>query len=225
MHLNLLVLQESDAAVLPEGIGIRRLSHHITQMFMALLPTVEINGSSKIVVSLGPRGQEDAFDNVLGVTHVFVEDFDFEHFLSLGRPGQDIRLLEALRGALLAIATSRGGNDVLVKLVDSTADAILNAGLQLLVPIGRLAKRSKDGKRNVTVFKLLNSDVGEAWYCEVTRQGSAKVERIWMHEVPGFIDRRDLFKSAELGEGTYRVKSRLGKVAFETQLHDCGGAE
>ncbi|WP_225209942.1 hypothetical protein [Xanthomonas bonasiae] len=150
MHLNLLVLQESDAAVLPEGICIRRLSHHITQMFMALLPTAEINGSSKIVVSLGPRGEEDAFDNVLGVTQVFVEDFDFEHFLSLGRPGQDIRLLEALRGALLAIATSRGGNDVLVKLVDSTADAILNAGLQLLVPIGRLAKRSKDGKRNVT---------------------------------------------------------------------------
>ncbi|MBN6148974.1 hypothetical protein JR065_01355 [Xanthomonas sp. AmX2] len=224
MHLNLLVLQESDAAVLPENGRIRRSSHHITQMFMALLPKMEINGSSKIVVSLGPRGNEAVFDNVLGVTNVFVEDFDFEHFLSLDRPGQDIRLLEELRGALVAIA-QRSGGDGLVKLVESTADSVLNAGFRLLIPIKRLAKRSKDGKRKVTVFKLLNSDVGEAWYCEVASQGDAKAERVWMHEVPGFIDRRELFKSAELGEGAYRVSNRLGHVAFEMPLRDPGGAE
>jgi len=224
MYLTLLVLQESEAAVVPQGACIRRLSHHITQMFMALLPKVQIGGASKIVVSLGPRGDAAVFDNVLGVTNIFVEDFDFAHFLALDRPSQDMRLLDALRGALVAIAARSGGNGEVVKLIDSTADAISNAGSQLLVPIKRLAKRSQDGQWNVAVFKLLRSDVGEGWYCEVASQGDAKAERVWMHEVPGFIDRRDLFKSAELGEGAYRVRNRLGHVAFEMQLRDPGGA-
>ncbi|WP_218171930.1 hypothetical protein [Pseudomonas yamanorum] len=89
MNLNILILQESDEAALNEGIRIRHLGHHITQIFMTLLPKVNINGSSKIVVSLGPRGDEDLFDNVLGVTNIFIEDFDLKHFLSLDRLSQD----------------------------------------------------------------------------------------------------------------------------------------
>ncbi len=80
MNLSMLILQESDAAALNESICIRHLGHHITQIFMTLLPKVNINGSSKIVVSLGPRGDEDVFDNVLGVTNIFIEDFDFKLF-------------------------------------------------------------------------------------------------------------------------------------------------
>lgn len=224
MYLTLLVLQGSDAAVVPQGARIRQLGHHITQMFMALLPKVEIGGSGKIVVSLGPRGDQAVFDNVLGVTNIFVEDFDFTHFSSLDRSSQDRRLLDALRGALVAIAARSDGNGEVVTLIDCTADAISNAGLQLLVPIKRLAKRSQDGQR-VAVFKLLRSDVGEGWYCEVASQGDAEAERVWMHEVPGFIDRRDLFKSAELGEGAYRVRDRLGHVTFQMRLRDPGGAE
>lgn len=107
MSLKILTLQESDEAALTMGVRIRHLSHHITQIFMELLPKIDINGSSKIVVSLGPRGDEDLFDNVLGSTNIFVERFDFKNFLSLSRLNQDIELLEELRRALIVIATKK----------------------------------------------------------------------------------------------------------------------
>ncbi|WP_218191614.1 hypothetical protein [Pseudomonas sp. ATCC PTA-122608] len=134
MSLNILILQESDEATLNEGIRIRHLGHHITQIFMTLSLKVNINGSSKIVVSLGPRGDEDLFDNVLGVTNIFIEDFDFKHFLSLDRLSQDKKMLETLRSALIDIATKKGNNETTVEIINSTADGVLDAHFQLETP-------------------------------------------------------------------------------------------
>lgn len=215
MNLNILILQESDEAALNEGIRIRHLGHHITQIFMTLLPKVNINGSSKIVVSLGPRGDEDLFDNVLGVTNIFIENFDFKHFLSLDRLSQNKKMLEILRSALIDIATKKGNNETTVEIINSTADGVLDAHFQLETPIKKLAKNSKDKKHRITVFRLLNAEVGESWYCDV--QGPTK-NKTWMHEIPSFIDRSDFFKNAELHENSYKVKNRLGNVAFELTI-------
>ncbi|KTC51302.1 hypothetical protein AO262_30755 [Pseudomonas fluorescens ABAC62] len=211
----MLTLQESNTAALTDGVRIRQMSHHITQIFMALLPKVVINGSSKIVVSLGPRGDEDIFDNVLGVTNIFVEHFDFKHFLSLNRSNQDKLLLEELRRALIVIAERKNPSNQAVDLINSTADATLKSNFKLDVPVKKLSKTSKNKKFKINVFKALNADVGEGWYCEI--QTSTK-DRVWMHELPGFIDRSDLFKNAELDESKYQVKSRLGKVVFEITI-------
>lgn len=212
MYLSILILQESDAAALNESICIRHLGHHITQIFMTLLPKVNINGSSKIVVSLGPCGDEDVFDNVSGVTNIFIEDFDFKLFLSLDRLNQDKKLLETLRNALIDIATKKGINEATVEVINSTADSVLETHFQLETSIKKLAKNSKDKKHKIAIFRLLNAEVGESWYCNV--QGPTK-NKTWMHEVPTFIDRSDFFKSAELHENNYKVKNRLGNVVFE----------
>jgi hypothetical protein len=129
MNLNLLTLQESDASALRDGVRVRQLSHHVTQIFMTLLPKVELNGSSKIVVSLGPRGDEDVFDNVLGVTNIFVENFDFKQFLSLNRRSQDEKLLETLRQSLTLIATKKEDNQAIVDVINSTAEGVLKTNL------------------------------------------------------------------------------------------------
>ncbi|WP_272918461.1 hypothetical protein [Delftia sp. CH05] len=39
-----------------------------------------------------------------------------------------------------------------------------------------------------------------------------------MSDVPGFIDRRDYFKTAEISGNSYIAKSRLGRVVFDTPL-------
>lgn len=215
MNLNILTLQESDASVLTEGVRIRQIGHHITQIFMTLLPKVEINGSSKIVVSLGPRGDEDLFDNVLGVTNIFIENFDFKQFFSLDRFNQDKQLLEKLRHALVAIAMRKESNHATVEIINSTAEAVLKMHFELETPIKKLSKTSKDKKHKINVYRLLNAKVGEGWYCE---EHSPTKNKIWMHEVPGFIDRSDLFKSAEINEHGYQIKNRLGKVVFEITL-------
>lgn len=212
MNLNMLILQESDASALTDGIQIRQMSHHITQIFMALLPKAEINGSSKIVVSLGPRGDEDLFDNVLGVTNIFVEDFDFKRFLSLDRFNQNKLLLETLRRALIVIAERKEPNPTATALINSTAEAVLETHFELDTPIKKLSKTSKDKKHKVNAFRTLNAEIGEGWYCEVHNSTRQKV---WMHELPGYIDRSELFKSAELNEGIYQVKNRFNKVVFE----------
>lgn len=218
MNLNMLVLQESDSMTLPGGVHIRQMAHHITQIFMVLLPKVDINGSSKIVIELGPRGDEDLFDNVLGVTNIFVEDFDFAGLLSLNRTDQDIKLLEELRRSLITIATRHGENKNVVEIINSTADAVLHSDFKLTTPIKNLSKTNSSKKQRINVFRLLSAEVGESWHCEVTSQQNNTKNEIHMNEVPSFIDRSDLFKSAEINEDTYRVKNRLGKVVFEMQL-------
>ncbi|OPA96781.1 hypothetical protein BFW87_10690 [Pseudomonas fluorescens] len=215
MNLNLLVLQESDASALTEGVRIRQLSHHITQIFMTLLPKIEINGSNKIVVSLGPRGEEDLFNNVLGVTNIFVETFDFKNFLTLDRLNQDTQLLEELRQALVAIAKKTEGSSAIVDVINSTSEAVLRANFELETPIKKLSKSSKNKKHKINVYRALNAAVGEAWYCE--EQSEVK-NKIWMHELPGFIDRSELFKVAEINETSYQIKNRMGKVVFEFPL-------
>ncbi|WDU62358.1 hypothetical protein LRS56_27020 [Pseudomonas poae] len=211
----MLTLQESDASALTDGVRIRQLSHHITQIFMTLLPKVKINGSSKIVVSLGPRADEDLFDNVLGVTNIFIENFDFKQFLSLDRPSQEKKLLEELRLALVAIAIRKESDNAAVEIINSTAEAVLKLQFELETPIKKLSKVSKDKKRKINIYRLLNAQVGEGWYCE---ENSPITNKIWMHELPSFIDRSDLFKNSEINEDAYQIKNRLGKVVFEIAL-------
>lgn len=182
---------------------------------MALLPKIEINGSSKIVVSLGPRGDEDLFDNVLGVTNIFVEHFDFKKLLTLDRFNQDKQLLEELRQALVAIATKKESNSKVVDVINSTAEAVLKTHFELETPIKKLSKSSKNKKHKINVYRILNAAVGEGWYCE---EQSEITNKIWMHELPGFIDRSDLFKSAEINETSYQIKNRMGKVVFEVSF-------
>lgn len=215
MSLKILTLQESDEAALTTGVRIRHLSHHITQIFMEFLPKIDINGSSKIVVSLGPRGDEDLFDNVLGSTNIFVESFDFKKFLSLNRRSQDIELLEELRRALIAIATKIESNDAIVEQINQTAEKVLKTNFQLETPVKKLSKTSKNKKHKINIFKVLNAEVGESWYCQ--DQFFPK-NKIWMHEPPGFIDRSDFFKTAELVENSYLIKNRLGKIVFELPI-------
>ena len=215
MSLKILTLQESDEAALTMGIRIRHLSHHITQIFMEFLPKIDINGSSKIVVSLGPRGDEDLFDNVLGSTNIFVESFDFKKFLSLNRRSQDIELLEELRRALIAIATKRESNDAIVEQINQTAEKVLKTNFQLETPVKKLSKTSKNKKHKINIFKVLNAEVGESWYCQ---DQIFPKNKIWMHELPGFIDRSDFFKTAELVENSYLIKNRLGKIVFELPI-------
>lgn len=218
MTLNMLVLQASDSITLPGGVHIRQMTHHITQMFMALLPRVDINGSSKVVVVLGPRGEQDLFDNVLGVTSIFIEDFDFDGFLSLDLASQDVKLLDALRGALIAVATRRGENENAVEAINSTADAVVQSDFQLVTLIKKLSKVDKNKKQKINAFRELNSRVGERWYCEVISQQNNERREADMNDVPGFIDRSELFKSAEVDGSAYRVKNRMGKVVFDIQL-------
>ncbi|MBD8095476.1 hypothetical protein IFT48_36345 [Pseudomonas fluorescens] len=212
MNLNLLTLQESDASVLIEGVHIRQFSHHITQIFMTLLPKIDINGSSKIVISLGPRNDEDLFDNVLGVTNIFMENFDFKKFTSLDRFNQDKLLLEQLRHALVVIATKKEKNSTIVDIINSTAEAVMNTHFELETLVKKLSKTSKNKQHKVNIYRVLNATVGEGWLCEVQNQIKKKT---WMHELPGFIDRSDLFKSAEINEQCYQIRNRLGNVVFE----------
>lgn len=215
MNLNLLTLQESDASALRDGVRVRQLSHHVTQIFMTLLSKVELNGSSKIVVSLGPRGDEDVFDNVLGVTNIFVENFDFKQFLSLNRRSQDEKLLETLRQSLTLIATKKEDNQAIVDVINSTAEGVLKTNFELETQIKKLSKTSKNKKSKMNVYRVLNAAVGEGWYCEELFPAHKKS---WMHELPGFIDRSDLFKTAEINDSAYKIKNRLGKVVFEIAL-------
>src|SRR5256885_11835663 len=96
-------------------------------------------------------------------------------------------LLELLRQCLMDIANRKGPNPQAVQAINAAADAVVQRQFQLTLPIKKLGKSSRDRKSRVEVFRRLDSEVGEAWYCEVTRAGQRTPQRLWMSDVPGFI--------------------------------------
>ena len=124
MKLNILTMENSEMAranIPPNVLPFRWLAHHVSEIFLMLLPKIDMNGSSKISVIFGQRGQEVAFDNVFGVTNYFIEDFDFKTFYSLSSHEQELTLLTELTKALLFIANRKEENKIISDLITATA--------------------------------------------------------------------------------------------------------
>ena len=78
MRFKILKIEASQAVKNQFEPPFRWMAHHVKEIYMEMLPDVVINGSQLIEIDCGPQGDEEIFDNILGSTNHFVEDFDFK---------------------------------------------------------------------------------------------------------------------------------------------------
>ena len=219
MKFKILTLETTKLANIPnELLPFRWVTHHVKEIFMALLPNIEINGSSKIEISFGSRGDEVIFDNVLGVTNFFIEDFDFLKFYSLTKNKQDIIIIEAIKDSLLAINKSQGNDLSVVNAIIMTANDVIHSDFKLQIPINRLGKKSSDKNYEVSVIRNLSAEVGEAWSCLIKNKKTNLISEKWITKVPDYLDRIDYFKTAEIKKDVYTIFNSFGKQVFQSPL-------
>lgn len=220
MKLKTLILQESEAAKKQKRqIPFRWLTHHLSEIYVSLLPDININNSSKITIEFGQQGDEVAFDAMFGCTNVFVEDFDFNKFYSSSPQERNMMLLDEITESLIAIYKRKGENTVDIQSIISTAEKVIETGFCLDTVIKKLQKTTKDKKQKIEIHRILNSEVGEAWKCLVmSDKDSFLLAEKWMTDVPDYLDRTDFFKNAEIKDGFYTIFNALGQAVFQIKI-------
>ena len=221
MKLRTLTMEDSEMATAntpPNVLPFRWLTHHVSEIYLMLLPKIEINGSSKISIIFGQIGQEVAFDNMFGVTSYFIEDFDFKNFYSLSSHEKELVLLAELKKSLLLIANRKKENKFISDLITATADEVIRSGFNLQIPIKKLEKNSADRRFKMIVHRILNANVGEAWRCTIIDKSVSTETEMWMTEVPDYLDRTDYYKRAEVKGNVYMIFDNLGCLTFQTNF-------
>ena len=221
MKLRTLTMEDSEMATAntpPNVLPFRWLTHHVSEIYLMLLPKIEINGSSKISIIFGQIGQEVAFDNMFGVTSYFIEDFDFKNFYSLSSHEKELVLLAELKKSLLLIANRKKENKFISDLITATADEVIRSGFNLQIPIKKLEKNSADRRFKMIVHRILNANVGEAWRCTIIDKSVSTETEMWMTEVPDYLDRTDYYKRAEVKGNVYMIFDNLGRLTFQTNF-------
>lgn len=220
MKFRILTLEVTKTANIPNGLPFRWLTHHVKEIFMALLPDIEINNSSKVEISFGPRGEEAIFDGILGVTNCFVENFDFYNFYLLSPKEQDLVILDEIQKALISICLRNSNNQVAVDSIKNTICKIIDIGVELDININKLTKTTYDKRYRFKIYRILDRTVGEAWRCHATDYNSQKEVDIWMTNVPSYINRNSYFKKAEIINNTYTIYNHLSKITFEINIEE-----
>jgi hypothetical protein len=223
MNLNILILQESEATnISKDKVTFRWLTHHVSEIYIYLLPKINVNNSSKIVIEFGPPGiHQYVIDSILGCSNIFVMDFDFEKFYSLSSAERDLMLINEIKKGLVSIYRRRDNKEEDIQTIISTADKAISIGFSLDIPVKKLQKTTKDKKWKIEIHRILNANVGEAWKCIViNKKDSSLLMEKWITKVPGYLDRTDFFKKAEIQEDTYIIYDNLGNITFQMNLLD-----
>lgn len=215
MKLNMLVLMSADAVKLPEGTKFRWCVHHIAEGLLQMLPRrFELDGSSKVQLSFGPRGSESTHFQCLGSTRLFVEDFDFGRFLSLSGSERDLLVLESAEKSLCWLATEHGGGDEVAMTIREAAEKLRQCDFRLRIPVPKLSKTDPNRQWKTEVVRHLDREHGEAWSLEVVAKDGRRSGIMWMKGEVGYLDRTDFFKKLTWVDGEARIMTNLGRVVF-----------
>lgn len=219
MKLKTLTLECTQLAQIPKGVKpFRSVVYHIKELFMNFLPPISINNSSKIELSFGPQGDEVLFDSVLGVTNVFIEDFNFEYFYKLSNEEQQDVILKMIVCSLSELSFSKNSDDSVLELIKEAAEKVIQCKYYLKQEVKHLKKISLDKKVSISVFRYLSAELGESWCCEIENKTDQSIEKVLMIEVPSYLDKRDYFKKPVLKNNTYEIYNRLSKSVFIIKL-------
>jgi len=213
MKLRQLDLSTTCFAVQPPGAApFRHTAHHVAEVFMAFLPGIELNRSSKIAIGFGPRGEDEIFDGMLGTTSRYIEDFDFARFDALDAHCKDEALLEALTDVLLSLP----GADAVREHIEAARVQTLESGFTSRALVKKLSQRS--ATHAIRVHRVLGRACGETWYCEIIDRSNGSRVEVPMGDTPGYLDRREFFASSRLDDEAFTVFSRLKRESFRHPL-------
>lgn len=219
MYLKMIAVEASKKATLPAGRVFRWDAHHVKELFLAMLPCkLTLDGSSKVQVTCGPRGEEPQYQQVLGTSNYFREDFDFQRYYQLMPPERDRMLLQALEESFLDITSKVDAGAEARDAISKTARKVRERDFDLKIQSKKLSRPTHCRNLTVNVHRNLNRQVGEVWSCEVTVGDDRVVYRDWIGETPHYLDLTDFYKSSEWEGNVFIIRNRLGKMVYQLNV-------
>ena len=219
-NFTLLALEQTRESFTKKEPLFRWKVYHVKELFMAFLPKMEINNSSKIQLNFGIKGDEYEVNSVLGVTNTFVEGFDFEAFNELDIREQEFLILNIIVDKLCEISQRNGVNIEKINIIKETSSKVVEVNFDLTLHIKRLSKRSPNREYTVNVYRCLNSSCGESWRCDIKNNKSGEVVQKWMTKIPDYIYMNDFFKRVEITNTEYVIYNSFSEIEFQTSLEN-----
>src|SRR4051812_43281500 len=109
MHLRQIAIEASRTALIPSEPVFRWTAHHVKEVFLALLPRRFIlDGSGKVQITCGPRGNDIQYQQLLGTTNYYREEFAFQEYYAASPPEREEILLKTIEDALFDITLRAG---------------------------------------------------------------------------------------------------------------------
>lgn len=202
-----------------DGLVFHWTTHHVQEEFLACLARgTSIDGSSQIVIRCGPRGSDERYSQVLGVSIYYAEDFDLGAYASASSQEREATILSTIESALTWIAQQAGTD---CAPIAEAAQLVRSNNFVLCLEQRRLGRSSSSLGLRVSVYRWLSSKDGEDWRAVVARRKDGQVVgEVHMDTLPCFLNRKDFFRSSLLEGNFYSVRDRLDTLVFRLDLRD-----
>lgn len=192
-------------------------AHHIKEILAFFLKGIDLDGSSKIQITFGPPDDDSKrnYHKILNSSNYIIADFNFKEYDLLSESKKELAIFDNAIYSLKEISIINDRPD-LFDFISEIEKKILGIEFNLDIEIKKLAKTDRVNGAKLSVHRILNRNIGEGWQCIL--KGVNKFEKIWMHEVPHYLDMTDIFKYSEYSNFKYSVFDRLGKERFSIHI-------
>lgn len=202
-------------------------THHIKEMFLALLvQDIEIDGSSKITITIDHECSSKKYIQRLGTSQYLFTDISIDSFYSMTDVEQNKFTLDMLQKSLIDIvkinAAIKKEEDINVankiNIINETCKLIRSNNYALEIKAKNLSKYSNDRTMKASVYRCLEHAIGEAWYVEIEKKDSRRVCKEWLTDVPSYLVRTDYFKVAKWENEKFVLYNRLNQVTYSYEV-------
>mgnify|MGYP006969354072 CR=1 FL=1 len=216
VYLNMLTVEQSNLAAAPKEPPFRWLSYHVKEVFMAFLPKrFQLNDTTKLQITCGPRGGEPQYLEVLGTSEYYVEDFDFAHFYAVQGRERDDFLLDVIESCLVDIDNKRQLDPTTAGCITSTVAKVREEDFCFSREVKKLSRSTPCRKLRFIVSRHLNRDVGEGWSIDITKRNKEVLDRQWIGDVPDFLDRTEQYRLSRWIEDSFQIVDPFARVVCE----------
>lgn len=216
VYLNMLTVEQSDLANVPREPPFRWLAYHVKEVFTALLPKrFQLNDTTKLQITCGPRGDEPQYSEVLGTSEYYVEDFDIGYFYAAQGRERDDFLLKVIESCLLDIHDQRRLNPDTASRIKSTVGTVQERDFSFSREIKKLSRSTACRKLRFTVSRHLNREVGEGWSIDISKRNKEFLDRQWIADVPDFLDRTEQYRLSRWMEDKFQIVDPFDRVVCE----------
>lgn len=191
-------------------------AHHVRALLLHFLPRgYVLDGSSKFSVVFGQRPAHDQpYQQSLGVSISYVQDFDIEAYMDRPRAEQQEIMLTALTRAMRDAASLAGTDPA---PIDLAAAAVRAHAFCCDIAVDKLCRLTPDRRLRVNVVRRLEPVLGEIWQAVVLDRSGA-VLGIEQIKEPGIDRTSHLSKSRWSGDVFQIVYSYLNSVEYELDV-------
>ncbi|WP_145046558.1 hypothetical protein [Paenibacillus xylanexedens] len=193
---------------------IRWKSHHVTELFMELLPEIELDGNKQLTILATRNRRENAkkYNNykAFNASSYYLEEEQIKTLELLKNP-EDVErfVLGIIEEVLVDIINIVGEDEEKISAIKDTTKKVMESEFSLKKKINTLSKKSKIGKYKADVFRCLNRVFGEVWCVELENGLSGKTRVEWLTSKPDYLDRRDYFKKSKWEENKFIITNKL----------------